>query len=86
MKIPTDIAVLLEKCLPTAGNPHVLLGQTLKESSFAKGFVLGCKKIISSGTMDDSSLTAKWSKVNYLLQQTVTCDCSPRNYLPQALK
>jgi len=68
MQIRANVAVL-EKCLPNAGNPHLLLGQNLEEFSFTEGFVLGCKKIISSsvasGTTVGLSLTAKWSKVNY---------------------
>lgn len=73
-----QLAVLLEKGLPTAGNSHILLGQNLEESFFTEGFALGCRKRISSSVASDTtvgpSLTAKWRKVNY-------CDCSPRNYL-----
>lgn len=60
--------VLSEQSLPIAGNPHLLIGQNLEESSSTKGFVLGCKKIISSlvasGATVGLSLAAKWSKVN----------------------
>lgn len=68
MQIPANVGVLSEQSLPIAGNPHLLIGQNLEESSSTKGFVLGCKMIISSsvasGAVVGLSLAAKWSKVN----------------------
>lgn len=68
MQIPANVGVLSEQSLPIAGNPHLLIGQNLEESSSTRGFVLGCKKIISSSVASGAavclSLPAKWSKVN----------------------
>lgn len=82
MKVPANVAILLEKCLP--GNSHLFLGQNLEEFSFTEGFTLGGNKIISSsvasGTTVSPLLTAKWSKVNYCAT-AVTCDNSRGTYL-----
>lgn len=89
MQIPANVGVLSEQSLPIAGNPHLLIGQNLEESSCTEGFVLGCKKIISSSVASGAavalSLAAKWSKVNssatatshvWLLSQELPCPSS----------